>query len=99
MMESPLPRRPAPAAGSPPRRWSPALLAPGLFALGPIVYNRMLRPGWAPGNYDMAVYFYQLRHYLALAWSQGRWLPLWNQDYYLGVPFLANIQTAPLFPP
>jgi hypothetical protein len=33
------------------------------------------------------------------AWEHGRLLPLWNPQIYLGVPFLANIQAAALYPP
>src|SRR5262249_12316952 len=28
----------------------------------------------------------------------GDWLPLWNSHIFLGAPFLANIQGAPLYP-
>jgi hypothetical protein len=43
------------------------------------------------------VYFYPQRVYLAEALRAGR-LPLWDPDLFLGAPFLANPQTAVLYP-
>ncbi len=77
-------------------RLLPAL---ALFCLGPLFYHRLLTPGWALVDYDVVTYFVPYRAYLAQAWSQGRWLPLWNPHIYLGAPFLANIQAAVLYPP
>lgn len=68
-----------------------------LLAVG--VYHKMLTPGWATVGYDQVMYFYPLRHYLAVAWGQHRLIPLWDNQYFLGVPFLANVQTAVLYPP
>ena len=68
-----------------------------LLAIG--VYHKMLTPGWATVGYDQVMYFYPLRHYLAVAWGQHRLVPLWDNQYFLGAPFLANIQTAVLYPP
>jgi hypothetical protein len=78
------------------RRLLPAV---ALLCLGPLFYHRLLTPGWALADYDVVLYFVPYRAYLAHAWQQGRWLPLWNPHIYLGVPFLANIQAAALYPP
>lgn len=49
-------------------------------------------------DYDAFVYFYPQRAYLAQALLEGR-VPLWNPYLFMGVPFLANPQTAVLYPP
>ncbi|HVB77133.1 MAG TPA: hypothetical protein VNI34_04925 [Candidatus Nitrosotalea sp.] len=77
----------------------PAAGAVGIAALAPLVYHRMLTPGWAPVGFDILTYFEPSRHYLAQAWQQGRWIPLWDPNTFFGVPFLANIQNAALYPP
>lgn len=46
---------------------------------------------------DVFTYFYPYRAHAAEALRQGH-LPLWNPYLFLGVPFLANIQTAVLYP-
>lgn len=49
-------------------------------------------------GYDLSTYFYPYRQYAAEALRQG-YLPLWNPYLFQGVPFLANQQTAVLYPP
>ena len=49
-------------------------------------------------GYDLSTYFYPYRQYAATALRQGN-LPLWNPYLFQGVPFLANQQTAVLYPP
>ena len=49
-------------------------------------------------GYDLSTYFYPYRQYAAEALRQGN-LPLWNPYLFQGVPFLANQQTAVLYPP
>ena len=49
-------------------------------------------------GYDLSTYFYPYRQYAATVLSRGN-LPLWNPFLFLGVPFLANQQTAVLYPP
>ena len=49
-------------------------------------------------GYDLSTYFYPYRQYAAAALRQGN-LPLWNPYLFQGVPFLANQQTAVLYPP
>lgn len=46
---------------------------------------------------DVFTYFYPYRAYTAQAIRQGH-LPLWNPYLFMGVPFLANIQAAVLYP-
>jgi hypothetical protein len=50
------------------------------------------------GGYDLLTYFYPYREAVNAALREGR-LPLWNPDIFLGVPLLANIQAAALYPP
>lgn len=80
----------------PPGPWFDAAV---IFLLSPLVYYRMLTPGWAPVAYDFVNYMWPSRHYLLEAWRQGRWLPLWNPDMMLGFPFLADLQNGVLYPP
>lgn len=80
----------------PPGRLLPPV---GLFLLGPAAYHGILTPGSALADYDVYLYFVPYREYLAAAWRAGRLLPLWNPAIFLGVPFLANIQAAALYPP
>ncbi len=49
-------------------------------------------------DYDAFVYFYPQRVFLAQSLLAGR-IPLWDPDLFLGAPFLANPQTAVLYPP
>jgi hypothetical protein len=79
------------------RRWSIAAVA-GLVALPLIAYAPLLDPSRAPADFDAFAYIYPYRHYLALAWSAGRWLPTWNPSIFIGAPLLANIQAAALYP-
>lgn len=69
-----------------------------LVALPFAVYRQLLDPAWAPADFDAFAYIYPYRSYLAHAWSDGRWVPLWNPSIYLGAPLLANIQAAALYP-
>ena len=64
-----------------------------LIALDLAAYAQLLDPGRMLADYDAYVYFYPLRAYAAAAIQAGR-LPLWNPSSFLGVPFLANPQTA-----
>jgi hypothetical protein len=61
-------------------------------------YWKMLFLGRTIGGLDALDYFFPYRAYAANAIRQGR-LPLWNPDIFGGVPFLANIQAAVLYPP
>ncbi|MDQ6672278.1 MAG: YfhO family protein, partial [Chloroflexota bacterium] len=54
--------------------------------------------GRALVDYDAFVYFYPQRVFLARSLLSGQ-VPLWDPYLFLGVPFLANPQTAVLYPP
>jgi hypothetical protein len=76
-------------------RWLPAA---ALVVLPFVVYRQLLGSDRAPGDFDAFSYMYPYRHYLVEAWSSGRLIPLWNPSIFMGAPFLANIQTAVLYP-
>src|SRR5436853_7242416 len=69
------------------------LLAASLLFYYPLVFL-----GRALVDYDAFVYFYPQRVYLAQSLLSGR-IPLWDPLLFLGAPFLANPQTAVLYPP
>src|SRR5437016_5649332 len=69
----------------------------GLLAASLAFYYPLVFLGRALVDYDAFVYFYPQRVYLAQALLAGR-IPLWDPDLFLGVPFLANPQTAVLYP-
>ncbi len=63
-----------------------------LLLFYPLLFsNRVLANG------DILHYFYPYRDYAAAAFRQGR-IPLWNPYIFLGAPFLANPQSAVLYP-
>ncbi len=70
----------------------------GLLAASLLFYYPLVFLGRALVDYDAFVYFYPQRLYLAQSLWAGR-IPLWDPDLFLGVPFLANPQTAVLYPP
>jgi len=70
----------------------------GLVAAALVFYYPLVFLGRAIVDYDAFVYFYPQRTYLARSLLQGQ-IPLWNPDLFLGAPFLANPQTAVLYPP
>ncbi len=72
--------------------------AVGLFVAALIFYYPLVFLGRALVDYDAFVYFYPQRVYLAHALLAAR-IPLWDPDLFLGAPFLANPQTAVLYPP
>ena len=49
------------------------------------------------GGYDITTYFYPYRDYASFVLREGK-IPLWNPYIFLGVPFLANIQSAVFYP-
>src|SRR5579872_6563252 len=70
----------------------------GLAAASLLFYFPLVFLGRALVDYDAFVYFYPQRVFLAHSLLQGR-LPLWDPDLFMGAPFLANPQTAVLYPP
>ena len=84
-----------------PLRWSispDASAALGLFAAALAFYYPLVFLGRALVDYDAFVYFYPQRVFLARSLLAGH-IPLWDPNLFLGAPFLANPQTAVLYPP
>jgi len=79
-------------------RSSDSTVVIGLLAASLAFYYPLVFLGRALVDYDAFVYFYPQRVYLAQSLLAGR-IPLWDPDLFLGVPFLANPQTAILYPP
>jgi hypothetical protein len=75
-----------------------ATAALGLLSATLAFYYPLVFLGRALVDYDAFVYFFPQRVYLARALLEGR-IPLWDPDLFLGAPFLANPQTAVLYPP
>ena len=59
---------------------------------------RIVVSGMVPTSYDLLTYFYPYKADVAEVVRQGQ-LPLWNPLIFMGVPLLANIQAAVLYPP
>jgi hypothetical protein len=82
-------------------RWpltADASAALALFAAALLFYFPLVFLGRALVDYDAFVYFYPQRVFLARSLLAGH-LPLWDPYLFLGAPFLANPQTAVLYPP
>lgn len=100
-----LKERPASRVLAPPdtprgtRKRRPDLWA-ALFLLGfaLVFYYPLVFLGRALVDYDAFVYFYPQRVFLVQSLLAGR-LPLWDPYLFSGAPFLANPQTAVLYPP
>ncbi|MBV9897682.1 MAG: hypothetical protein JO020_26280 [Chloroflexi bacterium] len=70
----------------------------GLAVAALAFYYPLVFLGRALVDYDAFVYFYPQRVFLAQSLLAGR-IPLWDPQLFLGAPFLANPQTAVLYPP
>ncbi len=68
-----------------------------LASLTLLFYWKILLTGRILVDYDLFTYFYPYKAYAAATLTEGR-LPLWNPYLFMGVPFLANIQTAIFYP-
>ncbi|HTD79781.1 MAG TPA: hypothetical protein VK898_19250, partial [Chloroflexota bacterium] len=75
-----------------------ASAAAGLLAASLVFYYPLVFLGRALVDYDAFVYFYPQRVFLARSLLAGR-IPLWDPYLFGGAPFLANPQTAVLYPP
>jgi hypothetical protein len=60
--------------------------------------RKTLIQGGAMMGYDLFNYFYPAKQFAADSFWRGE-LPLWDPYIYFGVPFLANVQMAALYPP
>lgn len=75
------------------------IAAVGLVVAGLLtIYSRLIFEGLVLSGYDVQTYFYPYWAYAAASLGDGR-LPLWNPHVFMGVPFLANPQSAVLYPP
>jgi hypothetical protein len=72
--------------------------AVGLLVAALAFYYPLVFLGRVLVDYDAFVFFYPQRVYLARSLLQGH-LPLWDPSLFMGAPFLANPQTAVLYPP
>ena len=75
-----------------------ATAAAGLLVAALVFYYPLVFLGRTLVDYDALVYFYPQRVFLARSLLAGH-IPLWDPDLFLGAPFLANPQTAVLYPP
>src|SRR4029077_16092505 len=72
--------------------------AAGLPLAALVFFFPLVFLGRALVDYDAFVYFYPQRVFLARSLLAGQ-IPQWDPYLFLGVPFLANPQTAVLYPP
>jgi hypothetical protein len=72
---------------------------PALFLVVAIAifFNKMLFSNLIRARGDAYVYFYPYWQAAAEALQQGR-IPLWNNDLFMGAPFLANSQVGTFYP-
>ena len=61
------------------------------------IYGRLIFEGLVLSGYDVQTYFFPYWAYAAASLGDGR-LPLWNPHVFMGVPFLANPQSAVFYP-
>jgi len=75
-----------------------AFLIAALAGYAALLLRATLPRGGAMLGFDLFNYFFPAKLYAAQALRRGA-LPLWNPDIFFGVPFLANVQMAVLYPP
>ena len=78
-------------------RWPDLGVAVALLALAVIFFWKIALTNLILVGVDVFTYFTPFKAYAAEALRAGH-LPLWNPYLFMGVPFLANIQTAVLYP-
>lgn len=77
----------------------PDLLAiAGLALVALLSFPKIVLQGQIYTSYDLYTLFYPYQSAVQAALREGR-LPLWNPDIFFGVPLMANIQAAVLYPP
>jgi hypothetical protein len=77
--------------------WPDLGMAVALLALAVIFFWKIALTNLILAGVDVFTYFTPFKAYAAKVLLAGR-LPLWNPYLFMGVPFLANIQTAVLYP-
>ncbi len=87
--------------------WRPiftgAALLPGDYLAQMSPWNTVVKsctpaPQWNPLQWDAIAQYYPWRVFYASSMSHGH-IPLWNPHQFCGTPFLANGQSAVLYPP
>ena len=78
-------------------RWLDLGMVSALLALAVIFFWKIALTNLILAGVDVFTYFTPFKAYASEALREGR-LPLWNPYLFIGVPFLANIQTAVLYP-
>ena len=87
--------------------WRPIFLGeallPGDYLAQMSPWNTVTRPAtpppqWNPLQWDAIAQFYPWRVFYARSMREGV-IPLWNPHQFCGTPFLANGQSAVLYPP
>lgn len=87
--------------------WKPIFtdkaLLPGDYLAGMHPWKSVIKlpdplPQWNPLQWDAIAQFYPWRVFYAKCLRQGI-IPLWNPHQFCGTPFLANGQSAVLYPP
>jgi len=79
------------------RQWRDGLAIIGLAVLTAAFFWKLVFTNLILSGLDVFGYFYPYREFAASAIRAGR-VPLWNPHLFMGVPFLANIQSAVLYP-
>ena len=74
-----------------------AVVGSGFKAAAVPVLPAETAPPWNPLMYDSIGQFYPWRSYAGASISHGS-IPLWNPYQFCGAPFLANSQSAVLYP-
>ena len=82
------------ASGASSRDWMAIAL---LLILTIAFFSRLVLGNLVMAGLDVFTYFYPYKAYAAETILSGS-LPLWNPYLFMGVPFLANIQSAVLYP-
>jgi hypothetical protein len=85
-----------PSLVTPPRTLR--IAAPLFAVLCAVLFAPALFAGKAPVFRDLLILVIPLRGYARAALRSGR-LPLWTSELFFGAPFLANYQSAVLYPP
>jgi hypothetical protein len=78
-------------------RWPDLAMAVMLLALAVAFFWKIALANLILVGVDVFTYFTPFKAYAAEVLRAGR-LPLWNPYLFMGVPFLANVQTAALYP-
>ena len=82
---------------SSPSRWRSAGAVAAVLILPPLFFHKILCTNLILVGVDSFLYFYPYRAFVTQRLLEGH-LPLWNPHLFMGVPLLANMQAAVLYP-